>query len=82
MGHVKKLLKDLLQNPNTGKYSRKSVSWMTMNLLTVVIVIRGMWTNVWPPEYIWWGLLIIGGFLTSATLFDKKYNNGESKEQN
>lgn len=81
MGILKKLLKDLLQNPKTGIYSRKSVSWMTVNLLTVIIVIRGMWANIWPPDYIWWGLLLIGGFLASATLFDKKYKNGNTKEQ-
>jgi len=79
MGFLKKLVRDLLINPKTGNYSRKSVSWMLMNFLTVIVVVKGMWADNWPPDYIWWGLLIIGGFLTSATLFDKKYKNANEE---
>ena len=81
MNYLKKIHNDLLLTPS-GKYSRKSFSWFFSVITSSVILINGLISNNWPPEYIWFGLLGYGFGMGALSVYQKKQEMGHGYYNN
>ena len=72
---LSKAWNDLLKNPTSGKYSRKSVTWGVGMVIVLFIVGYGMISRFWPPEYIYYGLLAFVFGVSGLTVYDKYRGN-------
>ena len=72
------LINDTLKNPETGRYSRKSLTTLAAFSLAIVyefLLPLQPWWEFTPNEYVWDGLLLLTGATLGLTVWDKKNNN-------
>lgn len=65
------IFKDLLKNPETGKYSRKSVNWLVGSLLFVGLVLYHVISGEHIQEGMIWATLAYSGINGALTVWDK-----------
>lgn len=66
------MINDLLKNPKTGKYSRKSVNWLVGSLLFIGTVIYHLISGGYVQDGIIWATLAYSGINGALTVWDKK----------
>lgn len=73
----------ILKTPDGKRYSRKNITWAVSLAVIVVIVVWGSFSQNWPPEYVFSGLIALIILVLTGTIVDKKLlnpNQGQKDE--
>lgn len=66
---------NILKEPNTDRYSRKSITWAVSSLALFLIIGWGSYSGNWPPSYVVEALVALIVLVLTGTIVDKKLSN-------